>query len=100
MTNDEIRRDDREGVITVTLTRDEKMNAMTPAIFDVIETAVRDLGDRDDLRVLAITAEGRFFTSRLDVSSLRLDVGTGSDGTIRGSNIRRQYRAEAHHDLF
>jgi enoyl-CoA hydratase len=100
MSTDEIRRDDRGGVVTLTLTRDDKMNAMTPAMFEVIETAVRDLGDRDDLRVLLITAEGRFFTAGLDVSSLRLDVGTGTDGTVRGSNIRRQYRAEAHHDLF
>ena len=74
MTSDEIRRNDHEGVVTVTLTRDEKMNAMTPAMFDVLESAVRDLGDRDDLRVLVITAEGRFFTAGLDVSSLRLDV--------------------------
>jgi enoyl-CoA hydratase/carnithine racemase len=95
MTTDEIRRDDREGVITLTLSRDDKMNAMTPAMFDVIETAVGDLGDRDDLRVLVITAEGRFFTAGLDVSSLRLDVGTGTDGTVRGSNVRRQYRADA-----
>jgi len=100
MTTDEIRRDDHEGVVTLTFTRDDKMNAMTPAMFDVIETAARELGDRDDLRVLVITAEGRFFTAGLDVSSLRLDVGTGTDGTVRGSNIRRQYRAEAHHDLF
>src|ERR1700750_156344 len=100
MTTDEIRRDDHEGVITLTLTRDEKMNAMTTAMFDVIETAVRDLGDRDDLRVLVITAEGRFFTSGLDVSSLRLDGGTGPDAPVRASTTRRQYRAEAHHDLF
>src|SRR5436190_10722309 len=100
MSTDEIRRDDHDGVVTLTFTRDDKMNAMTPAMFDVIETAVRDLGDRDDVRVLVITAEGRFFTSGLDISGLRPDVGTGTDGTVRGSNIRRQYRAEAYHDLF
>jgi enoyl-CoA hydratase len=100
MTTDEIRRSDDDGVVTLTLTRDDKMNAMTPGMFEVLEQAVRDLGDRDDLRALVITAEGRFFTAGLDVSSLRLDVGTGTDGTVRGSNIRRQYRAEAHHDLF
>ena len=100
MSTDEIRRDDHDGVITLTMTRDDKMNAMTPGMFVVLEQAVRDLGDRDDLRVLVIAAEGRFFTAGLDVSSLRLDVGTGTDGTVRGSNIRRQYRAEAHHDLF
>jgi enoyl-CoA hydratase len=100
MPTDEIRRADDDGVVTLTLTRDDKMNAMTPGMFEVLEQAVSDLGDRDDQRVLVITAEGRFFTAGLDVASLRPDVGTGTDGTVRGSNIRRQYRAEAHHDLF
>ena len=40
----DVRRDDGGGVITVTLTRDEKMNAMTPVMFEVIEEALRDLG--------------------------------------------------------
>ena len=47
-----------------------------------------------------ITGEGRYFTSGLDFASLRTNVGEGTDGIVRGSNIRRQYRAEAHHDLF
>ena len=100
MSSDEIRREDRDGIATVTFTRDDKMNALTPGMFEVIEHAVHELGDRDDLRVLVIAAEGRFFTAGQDVASLRLDVGTGTDGIVRGSNIRRQYRAEAHHDLF
>jgi enoyl-CoA hydratase/carnithine racemase len=52
-----------ESVVTVTFTRDAKMNAVTPEMFDVLSEAVRDLGDRDDPRVLVITAEGRYFTS-------------------------------------
>jgi enoyl-CoA hydratase/carnithine racemase len=100
MSTHEARRDDADGVVTVTFTRDDKMNAVTPDMFAVLEGAVRDLGDRDDLRVLVITAEGRYFTSGLDFASLRLDIGTGTDGTVRGSNMRRQYRADAQHDLF
>jgi enoyl-CoA hydratase len=98
--NDEARREDVDGIVTVTFTRDTKRNAVTPKMFEVIYGAVRDLGDRDDLRVLVITGEGRFFTSGLDFASLRLNVGEGTDGIVRGSNMRRQYRAEAHHDLF
>lgn len=69
-------------------------------MLDAIAGAVRDLGEQDDLRVLVITGEGRCFTSGLDMNSLRGDVGRGSDGTVRGSNIRRQYRAHARHDLW
>src|SRR6266516_440648 len=71
----EVRRDDVDGVVTVTFTRDAKMNAVTPAMFDVLAEAVRDLGDQDDLRVLVIAAEGRYFTSGLDYASLRTNVG-------------------------
>lgn len=100
MSTSDARREDVEGVVTVTFTRDEKMNAVTPGMFEVLSDALRDLGDRDDLRVLVITGEGRYLTSGLDFASLRTNVGEGTDGVIRGSNIRRQYRAEAHHDLF
>jgi enoyl-CoA hydratase/carnithine racemase len=55
MTTDEARRDDADGIITVTFTRDAKRNALTPAMFEVIHDAVRDLGDDDALRALVIT---------------------------------------------
>jgi enoyl-CoA hydratase len=97
---EEIRREDADGVVTVTFTRDHKRNAVTAEMFAILAGAVRDLADRDDLRVLVITAEGRYFTSGLDYSGLRLDVGKGTDGTVRGSNMRWQYRAAAYHDLF
>jgi len=97
---DEARREDSDGVITVTFTRDSKRNAVTMAMFDVLRGAVRDLGDDDTQRVLIITGEGRYFTSGMDFRSLRPNLGEGTDGIVRGSNMRRQYRAEAQHDLF
>jgi len=96
----DVRREDREGVITVTFTRDDKLNALTPGMMKALAAAVDDLAHDDDARVLVVTGEGRYFTSGLDISSLRLDIGTGTDGVVRGSTIRRQYRDEAHHDLF
>ena len=100
MTTDEARREDDGGVITVTFTRDAKRNAVTTAMWDVVRQAVRDLGDDDAQRVLVLTAEGRYFTSGFDYVDLRPNVGEGTDGVVRGSNMRRQYRAEAYHDLF
>jgi enoyl-CoA hydratase/carnithine racemase len=100
METDEVRRDDADGVITLTFTRDAKRNAITHEMFGAIADAVRDLGDDDAQRVLVITAEGRYFTSGFDFKNLRTNVGEGTDGIIRGSNMRRQYRGEAYHDLF
>jgi len=100
MTTTHARREDEHGIITVTFTRDEKLNAITPEMFDVITTAVNDLANDDDKRVLVLTGEGRYFTAGLDITTMRLNVGEGTDGVVRGSNLRRQYRDEAHHDLF
>ncbi|HLY84506.1 MAG TPA: enoyl-CoA hydratase/isomerase family protein, partial [Acidimicrobiales bacterium] len=94
------RREDTDGVTTVTFTRPDKRNAVDHEMFDAIRTAVRDLRDQDHLRVLVLTAEGEYYTGGKDVADLRTMVGLGTDGTIRGSNMRAQYRADADHDLF
>jgi len=93
--SDEFRRDDADGVITLTFTRDRKLNAVTGGMLDAIRTAVADLRDRDDLKVLVITAEGRYFTAGADI--IALPVGeTGPD--VPGSVFRRNYRRL--HELF
>ncbi|HLG66752.1 MAG TPA: enoyl-CoA hydratase/isomerase family protein [Acidimicrobiales bacterium] len=94
------RREDEDGVVYVTFTRPEKRNAISRAMFSLIRDAVADLRDQDHLRVLVIGAEGDYFTGGKDVADLRTNVGEGTDGIVRGSNIRSQYRVEADHDLF
>jgi len=88
------------GVITVTFTRDDKRNAVSPAMFAAIASALDALETQDDLRVMVIRAEGRFFTSGVDIAGMAGNLGEGTDGVVRGSNMRRQYRAQANHDLF
>jgi enoyl-CoA hydratase len=100
VTTDDAIRDDADGIITVTFNRDAKRNAVNTAMWDVLRQAVRDLGDDDAHRVLVITGTGRYFTSGLDYANLRPNIGEGTDGVVRGSNMRRQYRTEAYHDLF
>ena len=94
------RRDDSDGIITVTFTRDDKRNAVSLEMFDVLQAAVLDLADDDRHRVLVVTAEGRYFTGGLDMADLVGPLGEGTEGVVRGSNIRREYRLRAHHDLF
>jgi enoyl-CoA hydratase/carnithine racemase len=94
------RREDADGVVTITFTRPDKRNAVSRQMFDMIADAVRDLRDQDDLRVLVLTAEGEYYTGGKDVGDLRTRVGEGTDGIVRGSNMRAQYRRDADHDLF
>jgi enoyl-CoA hydratase/carnithine racemase len=50
------RRSQENGVLTFTFTRDAKLNAVSPAMIDGLRAAVDDLGERDDLKVLVISA--------------------------------------------
>jgi enoyl-CoA hydratase len=87
----DIRRDDDDGVITITFTRDGKLNAITDDMLDVMRGAVRDLGDRPENRALVITAEGRYFTAGKDIG----EMGGHPDS---GVALRREYRRL--HELF
>ncbi len=95
-----VTRSDIDGVVTVTFRRDDKLNALTGAMLAELQQAAADLADDDSLRVLVITGEGRYFTSGLDIAELQVDIGRGTDGVVRGSTIRRQYRAQALHDFY
>jgi enoyl-CoA hydratase len=86
------RRDDHQGVATLTFTGDEKLNAVSPEMIDLLRAAVDDLGDLDHLRVLVITAEGRHFTAGMDIGAIDLSSARGSDGNADGISIRRYYR--------
>jgi enoyl-CoA hydratase/carnithine racemase len=68
-------------------------------MFDVLAAAVEDLEKREDLRVLLIAAEGRYFTSGVDITTMDGDPDH-PDGVASGSSLRRSYRERARHDLF
>jgi enoyl-CoA hydratase/carnithine racemase len=84
----EARREEQDGVLTVTFTRDRKLNAVTPAMLEVLRTAVSDMTEREDLRVLVITAEGRYFTAGIDIGTLNPDPGRTADGGVSGIKLR------------
>lgn len=88
------------GIITVTIDRGERCNAITPAITQAFWDALNALMDRDDLRCLVITARGKYFTSGID-----LQFGAGSRPANPetahlhpGWSYRRNYRS--HHALY
>ncbi|CAN5294176.1 enoyl-CoA hydratase-related protein [soil metagenome] len=84
--------EEADGILTVTLTRDEKLNAITPEMTAVLWEAHDAVATRDDLRALVITARGRFFTAGIDLAA-----ESPSDAPT-GSEFRRRYRE--HHALY
>jgi enoyl-CoA hydratase/carnithine racemase len=89
-----------DGIITVTVDRQAKLNAISPQVTAAYWDAVNALADRDDLRCLVITAKGRYFTAGLDLAA---GGGNrpGDPATAHlhpGWNFRRNYRS--HHLLY
>lgn len=89
---EDILREDRNGVIVLTLNRPNKRNAMTIAMREVIFNAVDDLRDRDDLRVLLIRANGSFFTAGIDI----VEHQQRFPSTRSMQEFRRDYRRNIH----
>lgn len=89
---DDILREEKDGIIVLTLNRPQKRNAMTVAMREVIFHAVDDLRDRDELRVLMLRANGGFFTAGIDiVEHQKLFPPTRSM-----QEFRRDYRRNIH----
>jgi enoyl-CoA hydratase len=82
------RRSEQDGVLTLVLTRDAKLNAIDPEMIEELRRAVVDMTEREDLRVLVITAEGRYFTAGIDIASLNPDPGRTATGDVSGIKTR------------
>ncbi|MDQ4095468.1 MAG: enoyl-CoA hydratase family protein [Actinomycetota bacterium] len=59
-----------DGVATLTFDRPEKLNALTFEIYADLRDLIAELPQRDDVRVLVITGEGRGFCSGGDVHEI------------------------------
>ena len=87
-----VRWDESDGVLTLTLTREDKLNAVNPEMLDVLRSATTAVAERDDLRVLVITAVGRYFTAGIDITTTNDQVGLTGSGPPSGVALRRAYR--------
>jgi enoyl-CoA hydratase len=83
----------RDQIITITFTRPEKLNPVSPEVTSVLWDGVNQLGSRPDLRAMVITGTGRYFTAGLD---LKVGHGTRVPGPdALGADWRRGYRSHA-----
>lgn len=94
MTED-ILREERDGILVLTLNRPAKRNAMTIAMRQQIFDAVDDLRDRDELRVLLLRANGAFFTAGVDIVEHQQQF----PHTRTMQEFRRDYRRNIHRHL-
>src|SRR5688572_10809229 len=75
------------GVALLTLSRPERLNALSWSLIDALHDALAELDRRDDVRVVVMTGAGRGFCSGLD---LGMDAALGADATIQESFARQE----------
>jgi enoyl-CoA hydratase/carnithine racemase len=78
---------DLPGLVTITLNRPEKLNAINVTMHDELQQVCRELQDDIDARVVIITGAGRAFSSGAELASTR-------PGQPR-SDLDRRYRVSA-----
>ena len=69
-----------DQIADVRLTRADKMNAIDPAMFAAIGTAIDALAGRTDVRCVVLSGEGKGFCAGLDMASMAAG-GSGTSAT-------------------
>jgi 2-(1,2-epoxy-1,2-dihydrophenyl)acetyl-CoA isomerase len=84
-TNDTVRIDRSDAVMTLTLNRPDKLNAIDASMHDALARALSDAG-QPDVRALLITGSGKGFCVGQDLAELTPDADVGE-------LVRRHYNA-------
>lgn len=79
----------RESIAILTLNRPERLNAISPQMSEEIFSALNEVDDDDEIRVLVITGAGRGFCAGADVGGMAGGAQEGS-GTASGAEEKRQ----------
>lgn len=85
--------EENDGILTATLNRPEKLNALTGQTMRLFEEALLQFRDSPELKVMLIRATGRFFCSGAD---LRDRSGEPAKPANTGVAIREKHRLGLH----
>ena len=76
---------EREGpVVTLTMNRPERRNAMTLAMFARLADAWEEIDADPDVRVCILTGAGDHFSAGMDLRAMAGDAGDGDDYDVKG----------------
>jgi len=83
-----------DGILTVTLNRPEKKNAITQAMYTVLAEATERARTDDTVRVLLFRAEGESFTAGNDIADF-IAIGSSGGGQMVDAPVFRFLKALA-----
>ncbi len=73
----------KDGIGSITLNRPDKLNAFADQMRQEIAAAVRELGGRDDVKVIVLTGAGRAFCAGADVTYMKELLDRGDEAGVR-----------------
>lgn len=83
------------GVMTLTFNRPERMNAMTPPVYEALRTLAGGLAGNRDVRAVVLRgAGGRAFSAGNEISSF-VDMTSGEEGVAYEAGVRSAMRGLA-----
>src|SRR5882672_704029 len=83
---DHVRSDISNGVLTLTLNRPEKKNALTRAMYEALGEGIDAAGQNDEIRCVLIQAEGDVFTAGNDLDDFAAANRGEPDAARTGGN--------------
>lgn len=83
----QILEDLKDGVLTLTLNRPDRLNAWTPVMQAELETAIRAAGGNADVRCIIVTGAGRGFCAGADMNHLQ-DIQGDTDAGTKSATAR------------
>jgi enoyl-CoA hydratase/carnithine racemase len=90
----ELIREVKDGVLTLTINRPERRNAMSPAVIDGLTTAFAEADSNPDIRCIVLTGAGdKAFCSGADLQTGKSFVFDYATPTIAYANLLRRTRA-------
>jgi enoyl-CoA hydratase/carnithine racemase len=87
-----------DGVLTLTIDRQDKLNAISPEITSALWWGVERARDDNNIHAMVIQAVGRFFTAGIDLATGATGRYNIPEPTEPGLAYRRSYRG--HHLLY
>ncbi|MBW8824847.1 MAG: enoyl-CoA hydratase/isomerase family protein [Acidobacteria bacterium] len=90
---------EEDGIMTVTLNRPKKLNAINLPMSQALDEATWRFGDTEELRVMVLTANGRYFTAGLDISDEAQAERRDFEGPQPTKTLQRRKYRQRHHEL-
>lgn len=87
----------RDGKAYITIRRDEKRNALTYEMFDLLMEHVVTAEQDDDVRVIIFRGEGRDFSTGHDLAQVGSEYGFSSEPGARRPSQRKRIHFDKYH---